>query len=89
MGILMYKFINKLLPPNLMKNFQLVSDHHKYNARSATSNNISLSMPHSELYKQSLNYLGPALWNSLPLQIRSSASLDSFKKKFKMLILNE
>ena len=86
-GILMYKFVNGLLPPNLMNEFRFVRDIHTYPTRSSCNNNIVLPLVKTEFFKRALSYTGPVLWNSLPPDLRNSASANMFKKSFKCFLL--
>ena len=50
----------------------------------------SLAIPQFQRLAQcqrSLSYAGPKCWNSIPADIRSSASLSIFKRRFKKLLL--
>jgi hypothetical protein len=85
-GITMYKFVNGLLPPSLQNEFEFVKHIHNYPTRSATSNNLSLPQPHTEKYKRNLSFIGPSLWNALPIKLRNSASLELFKRDFKIFL---
>ena len=78
--ILIYKIINKLTP-NYLNDLCLsyVSQHTNYNLR--TSNDLNLPAPRTERFKNSFLYSTISSWNSLPMSIRSSLSLASFKKK--------
>ena len=42
---------------------------------------VSISKPRTNYCKKSLSYSEAVLWNSLPLDIRQSPSLDEFKSK--------
>ena len=75
-GILMYKFVNGLLPPNLMNEFRFGSDIHTYPTRSSCNSNIVLLLVKTEFFKRTLSYTGPVLWNSLPPDLRKSASAN-------------
>ena len=54
-----------------------------YHTRAFT--NGDLKVPHSNLslYKTSLSYSGSTLWYSVPLRIRGSNNLYSFKQLYK------
>ena len=71
LGILMYKYTHELLPPSFNNQFCLVKNSHTYNTRAALSNQLSLPLPHTELLKTNLLYIGPK-WNSLPNELRDS-----------------
>ena len=62
------------------------SDTLTYNLRDSDGT-FAIPQPHTNYCKRSLSYSGVVLWNSLPLNIRQSLSLNEFKSKLKNLIL--
>ena len=88
-GILMYKFTSGLLPPSLINDFHFVKNIHPYPTRSSCSNNIALPQVKTEFFKRTISYTGPALWNSLPVDLRNSTSVDVFKRNFKCFLLSQ
>ena len=40
------------------------------------------------LGKRSFQYIGPVIWNSLPLSVRNSVSLSTFKSKLKTRVFS-
>ena len=48
--------------------------------RSVTDELLLVPKPSSSLFKRSLLYNGPLLWNTLPSNVRSAESLNIFKK---------
>ncbi|XP_048586210.1 uncharacterized protein LOC125568304 [Nematostella vectensis] len=77
--ILMYKVHNNLCPPNICGIFNRYSAN--YNLRQA---DFSLPRYNTTAYgKHSLRYLGPKLWGKLSVTIRSSPSLNTFKRKIR------
>ena len=87
-GILMYKYVNGFITENLCNQFTLVNQSHLHNTRASSSNDICLPLPHTELLKRNLTYSGPALWNSLPLCLRNSCNIISFKRSLKTFLLD-
>ena len=74
---LMYKIIFKLAPPylcDLCPDF--VSDRSFYSLRSA--NNLCLPYVRTDRHKKSFLFSSIKWWNSLPLEIRISSSLNIF-----------
>lgn len=49
--------------------------------RSITSNNFLLPKPNINLYRNSLLFNGPVIWNCLPRHVKMAPSVDSFHKK--------
>jgi len=72
---MMYKIVNNMVPDFLSSHFVFRSDTLTYNLRDS---DCSLAIPQSRTNycKRSLAYSGAVLWNSLPLDIRPSPSLD-------------
>lgn len=75
----MYKLMNNLLPCQIKNYFNIQQGRHTYNTRQV--NNLAVTKYKTELYSKSIRILGPKLWNTLPNEIKSSPSLNSFKKK--------
>ena len=42
-------------------------------------------LPHIDLYKTSVAYNGPHVWNNLSFNLRSALSLDIFKRSYKIM----
>ena len=59
-----------------------------YNLRSYRHNSLCINVPFPrlEIYKSSLSYACANMWNSLPINIRSSQNLISFKTCCKQFI---
>ena len=58
-----YKYINEMFHLRPLNNTI-------QSLRSSTAKNFVLPMPHKELFKQSLIYSGPLIWNNLPEHLR-------------------
>ena len=79
--IIMYKVKNDLAPPYIMDLFVVTSS--QYHLR---SHDFVIPRFRSVAYgKHSLTYLGPVIWSILDISIRSSESLDTFKKRIKLV----
>ena len=86
-GIIMFKYVNSLLPANLANMFNLVRNTHHYSTRSSSSNDIALPLPRTQMFKRMLLFNGPKVWNSIPDNIRSSTNLVCFKAMYKKYLL--
>ena len=74
-----HKWAHNLLPPSFNHFFQSTSSAHKCSTRQSTSGNLFLKCVRTTQYGlRSLQFLGPKLWNSLPLNIRDTKSHNSF-----------
>ena len=87
-ALLMYKVEYNMIP-NVMKHFFVSNTQvHSHNTRQA----LLFHIPDFKHIKSnsSLIYQGPLIWNALPLHIRGSSSIFSFKSQFKsFLVLNQ
>jgi len=84
----MYKFTHGLLPAGFKDYFCTQSDIHTYNTRTASLSALGISFARTNRRKKSLRITGPYLWNDLPLNIRQSQSLASFKYHLKHYLLH-
>lgn len=50
--------------------------------RSASAHTFIAPRPNKEIFKQSITYSGPIIWNSLPNHLKSLNSIDSFHSNF-------
>ena len=76
-SIMMYKIVNNIVPEYLSSRFVF-----RYNLRDSDGT-LAIPQPRTNYCKRSLSYSGVVLWNSLPLNIRKSLSLNEFKSKLK------
>ena len=81
-SIMMYKIVNNMVPEYLSSHFFLRSDTLTYNLRDSDGT-LAIPQPRTNYCKRRLSYSGVVLWNSLPLNIRQSLSLNEFKSKLK------
>ena len=86
-GILMFKCFYNLVPDNIVNRFTLVRNSHTYDTRSAYLNDYVRPIPKTEIFKRSLLYFGPSLWNTIPQDIRNCTSVKNFKFLFKRHLL--
>ena len=79
----MYKIYNNLAPAYLQELFQMRDinlDSTVSNLRSVSWKNYILPQVKCNLFKGSLSFSGVVVWNSIPVSIKSSPSLESFVK---------
>ena len=80
---LVYKILNGLAPCYL-KDLITIANNNRYSLRSATKQDLVLNgAPRTSYYKQSFSYYGMTIWNEIPIDIRNSKSLQSFKIRYK------
>ena len=82
--IFMYKYVHNILPNTFQNRYMYFSDSHSYFTRQ--ERNIRLPFPRINIFKKSILYRGPLLWNELTLDIKNSTSLDNFKYNIKKYI---
>lgn len=81
---IMYKVHNNLAPSYLQELFQMrdvTIDNTASNLRSVSQMNYILPQAKCNLFKGSLSFSGVIVWNSIPVSIKQSPSLNSFVKK--------
>ena len=88
LGILVYKCLNNFAPEYLSSLLTNVSDIQPYLTRAAINNCLALPKPKLSLMKQSFQYFGPSLLNTLSFQLSQSDSLISFKHSLKQFIIS-
>ena len=83
-SVMMFKCINSLCPMYLSEKFSFID--HGYNTR----NSVNLKVPKfkSKKGQSSFVYKGARDWNDIPAVIRNSSSLDCFKHKIILHVLN-
>ena len=57
--------------------------------RSAKTTNYHLERLRTKFGERAFSYSGPAAWNKLPQDIRTSPTLNGFKRKLKMYCFTE
>ena len=86
--VLMYKILNGLAPNYLSDFITLTSDIHNINTR-RRNNSIYISKTiTSKIHRKSFYFLIANIYNSLPLNIKQSTSLSSFKKAIQKFIFD-
>ena len=81
---IMYKFYNNLAPSYLHEMFQkreVNLESTLSNLRSVVNKHYVLSQAKCNLFKGSLSFSGVLVWNSIPLDIKNSSSLQIFSKR--------
>ena len=81
---IMYKVYNNLAPNYLQELFHMRDvnlNNTASNLRSVAQNNCIVPQAKCNLFKGSLTFSGIIVWNSIPLSIKMSPSLDIFVKR--------
>ncbi len=80
---MVYKSLHELAPKYMGDMFNYVSNTHTRDTRSASRNDLAIpGGRHKEVFRQSFAFDGAMIWNSLPSDIRSAESLQSFKSAY-------
>ena len=87
-AIVLYKSTHDLTPSYICDLFEFHSSQN-YNVRSVSNNNMLIKRHNSKIFEKSLQYVGPRLWNSLPVTIINSPSLPSFKTAISKFIISK
>ena len=85
-AVMAYKIMNNLCPNSLQEKFTMRSQI----SANATRNcqDIDISKRNLAFSKKSFLYSGAKLWNDIPLDIRNSPTVLTFKKKLKDYLLH-
>ena len=81
--MLMYQCIHGTAPVRLCNEIEMYFDRHGLNTRNASSLNVVLPKPNTEMFKQSFRYSGANIWNSLHNDLQNATTLPSFKRIYK------
>ena len=81
-AIQMYKIFNNQAPDYLNDMFIPTSEIHPRCLRSSTNCQLYLPRPNTENYKRSFTYSGSNIWNSLPANVKTAQSVQTFKSKY-------
>ena len=82
-AILMYKFQKRTLPIPIQQLFQLKPSQIK----TRSDSQIISSCFRTTICQQSIKFIGPKIWNTLPQEIKNCSTLVSFKNKLKIYYL--
>ena len=78
-AVSMFQIVNGLAPPYMSSLFTHAKSVHSHNTRFAANN----SLHNSRLHRESFSYYGMKIWNSLPVAVRKSKTVEVFKMKSK------
>ena len=86
--VMVYKAINNKTPEYISNMFSKSVDTHGRNLRSADRDMLRVSYTRIQYYENSFRIDGAKNWNSLPLNIRTTSSIESVKKSLKEYLHN-
>ena len=87
--IMVFKSLNGQAPEYLSSLLTKSSETNTRNLRSSEQEILKVPFARTAYYKKSFSVTGPKLWNALPLEIRKSTSLATFKTSVKKYYLNK
>ncbi|XP_061185217.1 uncharacterized protein LOC133193275 [Saccostrea echinata] len=84
--VLLYKTLHGMAPDYLRDSFEFISSNN-YVLRSETNYDLRLPKYRTSQFKNSFHYSGVHLWNKLPLYIRFSQTVNTFRKNVEKFII--
>ena len=81
----MYKYFKGLLPPLFNNYFTL--NHHINKYKTRNSENLYVPFYRYQVSRSTIRFIGPKVWNSTDTFLKQSPSLSSFKKRFKLQLI--
>lgn len=85
-AVFTYKAMNNLTPQYITDLLMPVSETHNRTLRSSVNGALAVPRSRSSLFDRSYSYTAPKLWNSIPIPVRNSSSLRSFKDTIKSIL---
>ena len=85
--LLVYQFVNVLLPVSLLRVYKYHVDEHEHNMRHGTHPRCPIV--NTEIMHRSFLYTGPNLWMSLNDHIQSSRTKTTFKRRITQNYIEE
>ena len=77
-AILVYKSLHNTCPEYMKQKFTYPDTNIYHSLRSLENEELKVPKPNLEFFRKSLTYSGPAIWNKIPLSVRSANSLQNF-----------
>ena len=82
-AVLTYKALIKLTPEYITNLLKPVSEIHSRSLKSSVNGTLSVLRSRTSLFDRSFSSSAPRIWNSLPISVRNSSSLNGFKNSLK------
>ena len=84
-GLLIFKAINNLTP-SYISDLIAFSSNNKHVLRSKAKRDISHNKPNTNYLKKTFRFSSMEIWNRIPIEIRNSQNINTFKSKFKSFL---
>ena len=81
--VMVYKALNNLAPDYVKDLFKNVSDKHNRNTRSVDKALLHIPRFKTNSFENSFSVSAARLWNTIPLEVRTSSNLETFKRSVK------
>ena len=85
-AVFTYKALNSLTFQYITDLLKPVSETHSRTLRSSVNGALAVPRSRFSLFDRSYSYSAPKLWNSIPIPVRNSSTLNSFKNNIKPLL---
>ena len=86
----MYESVNKLSPTCFHTFFELAGHVHQYGTRQVENYDIFLTRKNTLQYGlRSVRYCGVKTWNKIPIGIKTSSSVQTFRQKLKAFLFEK
>ena len=87
--MLKFKAVHGITPHYITNMIIFTFEVNERDLRSGDVMTLYRTLPHIDLYKSSLAYNGPHVWNNLSFNLRSVLSLDIFKRSYKIIHMSK
>ena len=87
--VMVFKSLNGQAPEYLLNLLTKCSETNVRSLRSSKQETLKVPFARTTYYEKSFSVTGPKLWDSLPIQIRQSSNLITFKQSVKSFYLSE
>ena len=78
----MYKVLNVIAPQYIRDLFHLRAvTLPNHSLQSVSNNNFRVPMPRTSLFKDSLSYSGPVIWNAIRSFMKNASTINAFTRK--------
>ena len=83
--LFVYESVNRISPSVFHNFFEILSDVHQHDTRQARKGDIFMARHNTLQYgERSIRYSGAKSWNNIPLNIKQSPSVTSFRRQLKL-----
>ena len=84
---ILYTYNNNCLPPSFDHYFTFAKNSHSRMTRFSSQEQMVIPLYKTNRLQRSIKYVGPKIWNSIPLEVRKF-SFNRFNKCYKNLLMS-